>query len=85
EEIAQTLTLYNKAVSTSAGYECYISVNGNNFSHIVNPITSKLVPAQGSVTVVADEAVWADCFSTAIYVDNNLAKSLTMIQTYIVE
>jgi FAD:protein FMN transferase len=71
--VKKNLELKNQAVSTSGGYERYIFVGTENFSHIVNPITYKPVKAKGAVTVVADSAIWADIWSTAIFVDNSLS------------
>lgn len=62
------LYLTGGAVSTSADYESGLYIQGNRYSHIIDPKTGR--PAAGilSVTVVAPTATEADALSTALYV-----------------
>jgi thiamine biosynthesis lipoprotein len=79
QEIAKIIELSNQAVATSGGYERYIVVKNKKYAHIIDPRDGKLIPAQGSVTVVTDKAIWADVLSTAIYVDRDLKISFAKI------
>ena len=83
-KIIKRISLENKAVSTSAGYERFIIINGKEYSHIVNPKTCKLVPAKGSVTVVSDMAVSADILSTAAFVDSSIKRIFTTSKFYFI-
>ncbi len=60
--------LFNAAVSTSGSYEKYVTINGDRWPHIINPITG--YPPRGvvSATVIAPTAFDADVLSTALYV-----------------
>ena len=54
------LTLANASLSTSSGSE--------QPGHIHDPRTGKPIPARGSVSVIAPDAMTADILSTALYV-----------------
>jgi thiamine biosynthesis lipoprotein len=56
------------AVTTSGDYERYFEIEGERFSHIIDPRTGRPVQSVPSVTVVAPEAAAADALSTAISV-----------------
>lgn len=63
------LSVDNKAVITSGGYERYFEQDGNTYIHILNPRTG--YPADGdliSVTVVSEDGVLADALSTSLYI-----------------
>lgn len=64
------LSLQNKAVITSGGYERYfIGDDGQVYWHIIDPSTG--APAHSgliSVTIVGDEGVRCDALSTALFV-----------------
>lgn len=62
------LYLTGGAVSTSADYERGLYIQGNRYSHIIDPRTGRPVTGILSVTVVAPTATEADAFSTALYV-----------------
>ncbi|HEV3486391.1 MAG TPA: FAD:protein FMN transferase [Vicinamibacterales bacterium] len=53
------LTLNDGSLSTSSSSEQ---------QHILDPRTGELLPARGSVSVIADDALTADILSTALYV-----------------
>lgn len=45
-----------------------MTVDGHPVGHLLDPRTGLPVPNWGSVTVVANDAVTADCVATALYV-----------------
>lgn len=57
----------NISVVTSGSYQRYYTVNGKNYSHIIDPDT--LYPAEyfTSVTVISSDSALADAFSTALF------------------
>lgn len=65
-----TLRLTGSVAAVSAGdYQRYFIQDGVRYCHILDPRT--LAPVQGSlrsVTVVAEEGLWADGLSTALFV-----------------
>ena len=62
------LDVSGKAVVTSGNYERFLVIDGERYSHIIDPRTGW--PAKGlkSVTVVADDAELADALATAVFV-----------------
>ena len=57
----------NTSVVTSGSYQRYYTVNGKNYSHIIDSDT--LYPAEyfTSVTVISSDSALADAFSTALF------------------
>ncbi len=58
----------NKSVSTSGGYERYVTIGGKRYSHILNPKTGYPVSHILSATVISKDPIMADALSTAISV-----------------
>ncbi len=54
------LLLHDAAVSTSGDFEQHVVINGQRYSHIVNPKTGVGIVGQRSVTVVAPHGILAD-------------------------
>lgn len=67
-EIIGRVTIQNQSISTSGDYEKYFEMDGLRFHHIIDPRTG--FPAKGvrSVTVIAEDATYADAFATALFV-----------------
>mgnify|MGYP002344358696 CR=1 FL=1 len=57
-----------KAVGTSADTERYIEKDGRRYSHLLNPYTGYPPSDLFSATVIADTALEADLYSTAVFV-----------------
>ncbi len=68
DEAALLLNLTEGSLSTSSGSEKQFVVDGERFSHIVDPRDGHALPPRGSVSVVSSSALEADSLSTAIYV-----------------
>ena len=56
------------AVATSGNYEKYVTLEGKQYSHIMDPRTGIPVSGIKSVTVFAPKAVLADAFATAVFI-----------------
>jgi len=58
----------NCAIATSGNYRQYVTIDGNRYSHIINPLTGRPAEKIPSVTVIAPLAIDADALATAISV-----------------
>lgn len=58
----------DKAVCTSGNYARYINIEGQEFSHIIDPRSGNPADIVPSVTIIADSAIKADIWATAISV-----------------
>jgi thiamine biosynthesis lipoprotein len=68
EAPSRFLILKNAAVSTSGDAERFVVIDGERYSHIVDPKTGLGVRDRASVTVVAPRGATADPLATAVYV-----------------
>jgi thiamine biosynthesis lipoprotein len=59
------LVLANAAVTTSGDAHQAVEIEGNRYSHIVDPRTGLGVPGPAAVTVIAPDAATADALATA--------------------
>ncbi len=69
ENIIGTISVKEKAVVTSGGYQRYFEKDGKTYHHIMDIRTG--APAESdiaSVTVIADDGTYADAMATALYV-----------------
>ena len=66
-ELIGVLNIKNNAIVTSGDYEQFFELDGKRYHHILDPKTG--YPAEGtvSVTVVAPTALFADAYSTALF------------------
>jgi FAD:protein FMN transferase len=62
------LEISRKAVATSGNYEKYILINGKKYSHTIDPKTGLPITGIKSVTVISDNAEFADAMATPIAV-----------------
>ena len=67
EEYVGKVSVQNRAVVTSGGYQRYFTVDGRRYHHIINK--TSLMPEDRflSVTIIADDSGYADALSTAVF------------------
>jgi thiamine biosynthesis lipoprotein len=68
DTIGPTLSVANGAIATSGDYERFFIYDGRRYHHILNPETGMPVETVRSVTVMAEDALYADMLSTAVFV-----------------
>ncbi len=67
--VQKIISLIDSAVATSGDYRNFFEYNSVRYSHSINPKTGWPVPGNiGSVSVIADEAIYADSWATALLV-----------------
>jgi len=81
DKIIDVVELTNMAVTTSGDYERYYEIQGERFSHIIDPITGFPQKDVVSATVIAQDALSADSLSTALAVLGT-EKGTTLINTF---
>lgn len=62
------LQISNKAVATSGNYEKYVTIGGKKYSHTIDPKTGLPITGIKSVTIISDNAEFADAMATPIAV-----------------
>lgn len=67
EAIVEVIEPDDRFVTTSGSYERFFMVDGVRYPHIIDPVTRMPGRLHESVTVVTDEAVWGDIWSTALF------------------
>lgn len=75
------LSLSNKSIVTSGGYERYSTENNKIYHHILNPKTG--YPAENeiiSTTIISDKSIDGDGLSTGLYI-MGLKKSINLIES----
>jgi len=68
EALPWRLRVGGGSVSTTSSSERFVAVAGARLGHVLDPRIGRPVPAWGSVTVVAADAVAADAVSTGLFV-----------------
>lgn len=62
------IDISNKAVATSGNYEKFVMIGGKKYSHTIDPKTGLPISGIKSVTVISDNAEFADAMATPIAV-----------------
>ncbi|MES2485811.1 MAG: FAD:protein FMN transferase, partial [Bacteroidota bacterium] len=68
EKVFSYLNITGKAVATSGNYEKYVMIGGKKYSHTIDPKTGLPVHGIKSVTIICDNAEFADAMATPISV-----------------
>lgn len=68
EKIFSYLDISGKAVATSGNYEKFVMIGGKKYSHTIDPKTGLPISGIKSVTVIAENAEFADAMATPIAV-----------------
>ena len=65
--IYKVLSLENKAIVTSGGYDRFYTYDGKTYTHIIDPNTLYPVDYMKSVTVITDDSAYGDFLSTYLF------------------
>lgn len=79
EGLLGSFEIRDKAVSTSGDYEKFFTIDGERYSHIIDPRTGNPVKDIVSVTIVTGNATRADALSTGVFV-LGLDKGMDLIE-----
>lgn len=66
--VALTLRLHRGSISTSGNSEQAMEIDGKRYGHLIDPRTGYPALDFGSLTVLAEDGLSADCLSTGLYV-----------------
>lgn len=61
-----SLAISNMAVATSGNYEKFVMINGQKYSHTINPLTGLPIRGIKSVTIISPNAEVADAMATPV-------------------
>ena len=61
------LPIHNSSVATSGDYEQFFELNGERYSHTIDPKTGRPVKGIKSVTIVSPSAELSDALATAVF------------------
>lgn len=64
----QTLSLVNMAVATSGDINQFVNIDGERYSHIIDPRTGMAITGSRAVTVLAQDAITADALASSVAV-----------------
>jgi thiamine biosynthesis lipoprotein len=68
-EVDRTLELLDAAIATSGDYRNFYELNGNRYSHVIDPRTGYPIKHElALVSVIADSTMIADAWATALLV-----------------
>ncbi len=62
------INICDKSIVTSGNYEKFVSINGVNYTHIINPKTGMPVSETKSVTIISPDAELGDALSTSVFI-----------------
>lgn len=66
-EIGERVELSGRALATSGDYRNFLEIDGERFSHVIDPRTGRPLPQRGlAVSVMADSCMDADAWATAL-------------------
>jgi len=68
QEMVRTLSLRDRALSTSGNYENFVTYGGNKYGHIMDPRTGHPSSRLLSLSIVSDTSITADALSTGVFV-----------------
>jgi len=68
EKIFSWLNISETAVVTSGNYEKFVKINGETYSHIIDPRTGYPVKGLSSVSIICPNAELADALATSVFV-----------------
>jgi FAD:protein FMN transferase len=77
----RVLNVANAAVSTSGDTEQFVEINGQRYSHIIDPKTHQALTRRLSVTVAAPTGIAADSLATALCV-LGVERGLQLLKLY---
>ncbi|MGZ2369733.1 FAD:protein FMN transferase [Ancylomarina sp. YFZ004] len=68
EMVFSWLNINETAVVTSGNYEKFVTINGQRYSHIIDPRTGYPVKGLSSVSIICPDAELADALATSVFV-----------------
>lgn len=68
QQIFSYMNITNMAIATSGNYEKYIMINGEKYSHTIDPRTGLPVKGIKSVTIISANAELADAMATPVMI-----------------